>query len=182
MMKKVVILLVILFEVTSLFSQTVIEKIDTTIQVKIPILFVEKESILDNIVNKVLSYNVHNKECYKNYIYSIEIQKDSLNRGYIFYVGLFPDSIFGSSNIIGVFMKNNRLLLCTNDSLEDGYIKTDNYKILYYKKEIAYIIDGIRFDNPVPPFYDPPTWIFIYREKNRELELFRTDFLPLNLE
>ena len=182
MSRRAIILLIILFKITFLYSQTIIEKIDTVIHVKIPRLIVEKNSLLDDIADTVLSCNIHRNEGYKDYIYSIEIQKDSLDRGHIFYVGLFPEDRLGSSNIIGFFKRNNILFLCTNDSLEKEYIKTDIYDEMCYKKEVGYIIDGKRINEQVSPLYNPPTWIFIYRNKNRKLELFRTDFLPFNLD
>lgn len=181
-MRKYILFLVILFNFSILYSQTVIERIDTILKVKIPILEVKSNSLLDNIADKVSSYNVHNNQRYKGYIYSIEIQKDSLDRGYFFYVGLFPEYILETSNIIGFFKKNNTFFLCTNDSLENGYINTKNYQEICYKKEIAYQENGKRIDEPLLPLYNPPSWIFIYNNKNKELELFRVDFIPPDVE
>jgi len=181
-MKRFFLFLIILFKITILYSQTesVIERIDTIIQVKVPILIIEKNSLLDNITDTVLSYNVHNSKRYKDHIYSIEIQKDSLDRGYIFYVGLFPEDRLGISDIIGSFKRNEILFLCTNDSLENGYIITNKYKKISYKKEVAYKHDGKRIDEPILKLYNPPTWIFIYDKRDKKLELFRTDFILPN--
>lgn len=155
---------------------TFIRNIDTTFVVELPILKDNYNPFLDEVVSTVLSYNVHE---FKDCIYTIQIQEDSLKRGVVIYVSLEPSLVIESSQIKGVLRMQGTSFVYFGDNPNNLYSYTDQKQQLLCTKTIGYEKNGLFMKSHVPEIRESPIWKFVYRYGNKTLELYRVEFLPL---
>jgi len=138
----------------------------------LPVLEVNNKFFLNDIDSLVLSYKLHEKERYKDYIYSIDIKADSLKNRDIIYISFINRSWLNISVANGLFIKGGIIFTCFGNNPDNLFSHTGKYEE-FQRKELMYKHGDIK---PLIMTAPCPIWIFYYQ--NGRLEFFASHSLP----
>lgn len=153
-----------------------IEPIDSIFTIDVLLLKNNDSLFWNKLTSVITKYNVHELKEYNNYIYSINVHKDSLKQKSTIYVSIVPSSILESSILRGVVREEGLLFAYFGDNSNYFYLETNQRISLSYTKNMGYKRNGQIIRHPYIITYETPIWIFTYQ--NKELKLYRVDFLP----
>lgn len=177
-MKYISIFLLLFFIIgggKSLYSQTIIQRIDTTIISPYRVMEINNSAFKDSIDSIILKNNYHQREEFQDFIYSIFIKKDTLDNRLDIYISLFP--LYDIERIAPKGIINLRNAIFTIDGdYKELFSYTNRCECIKYKKNIGYSKNGVfHEDFNIPDFYDAPIWIFTFQ--NGILKLFHKELI-----
>lgn len=153
-----------------------IESIDTTFNVKLPVLKLGNQKFWRKLTTIVFKYEIDKMKEYSDCFYTLGSVKDSLNRGYYVYVDIVPLRNLNHKEIKGVIRVRNKFIICFSDNFDNIYKMSNETQEFEFNKRVAYIHDKKRVNDSSPRYREGPTWKFTY--ENKKLKFYRVDFLP----